>query len=145
MMKIIYKTDKNFSTEETSRLFAFTGWTSSKFPNHLARAINGADRVVSAWDDDKLIGLVSAIDDGAISMFLTFTVVLPEYQGHGIGQKLVEKLLENYRGFGRQVLTTEFSKNEKFYARFGFEIKDNEGAMFLKDWPESDILEGVGK
>jgi len=138
-MEIVYKTRKEFSVEEITNLFAFTGWTSAiKYPNRLTRAINGADHVISAWDGEKLVGLVSAIDDGAISMFLTFTVVSPEYQGRGIGRELVEKLLENYRGFGRQVLTTDFAKNEKFYAKFGFEIRDDEGAMFLKDWPEDD-------
>jgi GNAT superfamily N-acetyltransferase len=140
-MKIAYKTSKTFTKEQIIDLFAFTGWTSAKFPNRLTRAINGSGTVVSAWNGDELIGLVSAIDDSAISMFITFTLVKPKYQSQGVGKELMRRLLTHYVGYGRKVLTTNIATNGEFYGKFGFAVKEDkrEEAMFFTDWPESDL------
>jgi len=136
-MSISYKTDKSFSKQQIADLFAFTGWTTAQYPAKLTNAINNSHEVISAWDDEKLIGLISTISDGSINMFITYLLVLPDYQNKGIGQELMKRTLSKYEGFGRQILTTTISKLGKYYEQFGFSVGD-EGVMFLKDWPEID-------
>ncbi|MBT2710694.1 GNAT family N-acetyltransferase [Pseudomonas sp. ISL-84] len=42
----------------------------------------------------KVIGFITAISDGVLSAYIPLLEVLPEYKQQGIGQKLVEYMLE---------------------------------------------------
>lgn len=48
---------------------------------------------VGAFLDDRLVGFVHACWDGGAHAFLLDTVVDPDYQGRGIGQRLVRSLV----------------------------------------------------
>jgi len=43
--------------------------------------MHNSTRVISAWDGDKLVGLVRALDDGETVAFLHYLLVDPAYQG----------------------------------------------------------------
>ena len=88
---------------------------------------------MSAWNGDDLIGLISAIDDGAINVFITYLLVKPEYQKQGLGKIMMNDFCKRYEGFGRRILSTELDK-EKYYNKFGFTIDGI--VMFNKDWKE---------
>lgn len=42
---------------------------------------------ISAWDGEKLIGLINALDDGELTAYVHYLLVNPEYQKDGIGTK----------------------------------------------------------
>jgi predicted N-acetyltransferase YhbS len=138
MNKLIYKYDKKISREKVSELFATDNWTSAKYPNRLQKALENSDTVITAWDGDVLVGLASAISDGYINMFVTWLIVRPEYQNHGVGGELMKKLMVEYKGFGNLILTTDVGKLERFYNKFGFEADKNGGPMFSHDW-QNDV------
>lgn len=43
--------------------------------------MRNSTHVISAWDGDRMIGLVSALDVGAATAFLHYVLVDPKYQG----------------------------------------------------------------
>jgi GNAT superfamily N-acetyltransferase len=45
-----------------------------------------------------VIGLVTALADGALAAFVPFLEVLPEYQGRGIGSELMRRVLARLDG-----------------------------------------------
>ena len=63
-MNIKYKKAKVFTVEELQGLFLSVEWESGNYPEKLVRAMQNSSHVISAWDGDKLVGLVRALDDG---------------------------------------------------------------------------------
>lgn len=130
-MQIIYKKNVELNKDQVSELFLAVHWDSGKYKEKLKRAIKNSETVITAWEEEKLIGLISAISDGAINMFITYLLVDPQYQCRKIGTTLMTQMAKEYESFNRNILTTELDK-ENFYNRFGFE---NEGiAMIKKQW-----------
>jgi ribosomal protein S18 acetylase RimI-like enzyme len=132
MVKYVF--DKtNIDKQELKELFESVNWKTAEYPNRLFGAIKNSSYVISAWDNNELVGLLSAIDDGYINVFLTYLLVKPQYQKNGIGKKMMNEFCKHYEGFGRRILTTETDK-EDYYKKFGFNIDGI--AMFNKDWKE---------
>ncbi len=80
---------------------------------------------VIAVKDDEVIGMGRLVGDGAMYWYLQEIVVLPEYQGEGIGTAIVNKLLEyisehTEEGNFTSVGLTAAEGKEGFYERFGF-------------------------
>ncbi len=48
----------------------------------------------------------------------------------------MNKVCEQYKGFGRRILSTELDK-EKYYNKFGFTIDGI--VMFNKDWSDDNV------
>ena len=128
-----YKCDKEIDKNKLVQLFESVGWTTAKYPNRLYEAIKNSSYVMSAWDEDKLVGLISAIDDGAINVFITYLLVKSEYQNQGIGKVLMNDFCQKYESYGRRIVSTELDK-EEYYKKFGFTIDGI--VMFNKDWKE---------
>ncbi|MBP7632969.1 GNAT family N-acetyltransferase [Candidatus Ozemobacteraceae bacterium] len=70
------------------------------------------------FDDDRLIGFGRAISDGVIQAAIYEIVVLPEYQGKGLGKRLMNHLLERLAGCN--VILYANPGKERFYAGLGF-------------------------
>ena len=125
------KYEKNIDKAQLVNLFESVGWKTAEYPNCLHHAIQNSDYVMSVWDAGKLIGLISAISDGYINVFITYLLVHPDYQKTGLGTKMMRDFLRKFDGFGRRILTTELDKKE-YYEKFGFSVEGI--AMFNKDW-----------
>ena len=67
-----YKYDSIIDKKQLVNLFNSVGWKTAEYPNRLYTAIKNSEYVMSVWDDDELIGLISAISDGAINVFITY-------------------------------------------------------------------------
>jgi ribosomal protein S18 acetylase RimI-like enzyme len=76
----------------------------------------------TVWDHDKMIGMVRVISDKIMAATIMDLVVLSEYQGKGIGKKLVE-LCVSQLPHGDWFAHTS-ANNFKFYESCGFEVKD---------------------
>jgi len=55
--------------------------------------------VFTAWDGNKLIGLINVLDNGVMTAYIHYLLVDPDYQNRGIGRRLVQLVLEEYRDF----------------------------------------------
>lgn len=130
-MAITYKETKEFTLQELERLFLSVHWESGRYPEQLKRGMANSGQVISAWDGDKLIGLVRRLDDGETVAFLHYLLVDPAYQGQHIGQQLMERILEKYRGMLHIKIMPSDPKTVAFYQKFGFEAGGNYTAMEL--------------
>ncbi len=51
--------------------------------------------VYSAWDGEKLVGLISVMDDGIMTAYIHYLLVDPDYQYNGIGKRIDRTCTEN--------------------------------------------------
>ena len=116
--------------ESLQELFLSVEWDSGKYPEKLHNAIRNSHTVVSAWDGDRLVGLINAIADGVMTAYIPYTLVRPEYQKRGIGKKLVEIILEEYRDYARRVLIS-YDDAVDFYQKCGFEVGQGRLPMLI--------------
>lgn len=79
-MELEYKWNKDIDKNELVKLFSSVGWKTAEYPNRLYNAIKNSDLVISVWNDEKLVGLISTISDGYINVFITYLLVSPEFQ-----------------------------------------------------------------
>ncbi|WP_221411755.1 GNAT family N-acetyltransferase [Dysgonomonas capnocytophagoides] len=86
--------------------------------------------VFSAWDGDKLIGLISAMDDSIMNAYIHYLLINPEYQGKGIGKQLINKTKEHYKDYLRLILIA-YNKEVPFYQNCGFESGEDKNPMFI--------------
>lgn len=118
---ITYTTEKSFSVDQVVALFRAVGWHSADYPTRLHEALMGSSYVVTAWDGDRLVGLVRALDDGELNAYLKYLLVDPAYQGRGIAGALMRDVLDHYRDYLYVDVMPEESKNAPLYEHFGFE------------------------
>jgi len=122
MDKITYKSIKEFNVEDIKGLYEDAGWTNyiNDLPK-LMNAIEGSLDVISAWDEDKLVGLIRIIGDGLTIVYIQDILVLKAYKRKGIGTKLFNHVLDKYSHVRQKVLLTDDSEETRgFYEANGF-------------------------
>jgi ribosomal protein S18 acetylase RimI-like enzyme len=83
-------------------LFATTGWN-DKYrlsPEDLVRALRASWYTLCAWDGERLVGFGRLVSDGVLHAMVYELIVLPEYQGQGIGGEILAKLVEKCQEAG---------------------------------------------
>ncbi|MBU5590196.1 GNAT family N-acetyltransferase [Clostridium sp. MSJ-4] len=122
MEKITYKCIKKFNDEDINMLYEDAGWTSYTMDlPKLMKAIEASLMVVSAWDDDKLIGLIRVVGDGLTIIYIQDILVLNSYKRKGVGTKLFKYVLNKYSDVRQKVLLTEEGEETRgFYEANGF-------------------------
>lgn len=96
-------------------------WAQDRKIEDLAIAIANSNPVISVWDGTQLIGFARATSDGIYRATIWDVVVDPDYQGRGLGSKLVETLLSHpcMNRVERVYLMT--THQQAFYQRIGFQ------------------------
>lgn len=92
------------------------------------KALENTMYMVKAMVDDKVVGIGRVVGDFSIVCCLSDICVRPEYQGRGIGLKIVNKLKELIEtgvkeGEKMQIELTPTAGNEEFYKKAGFKYK----------------------
>jgi ribosomal protein S18 acetylase RimI-like enzyme len=114
------------------KLFLSVHWESGNYPEKLVHAMHNSTRVISAWDGDKLVGLVRALDDGETVAFLHYLLVDPAYQGQYIGDERMKRIMSFYQKLLYVKVMSSDPKTIQFYERYGFQQYDNYSAMVRK-------------
>lgn len=127
---INYKTEMTCTKEEIAQLFLSVNWNSGKYPEKLYTSIKNSTYKIFAYDDNKLIGLVTALSDQCINLFISYLVVSPEYQNQKIGTTLLSQIT-TIKQFNRIELISD-TKDKEFYLKNGF-IEEGVG-IFKIDW-----------
>lgn len=87
-------------------------------PEKLARSFQNSYAHVIVYDSDELIGLCRAISDGEYQAAIYDVVLLPEYQGKGIGKAMLKRLLSLLTV--PNIILFAAPDRQGFYYRFGF-------------------------
>ena len=128
---ITYTDKKIFTQESIQTLFLSVGWISGKYPSRLYKALQNSSTVLTAWDNDRLVGLVRILDDSEMLAYMHYVLVHPDYQGQGIAGTLVEMAKEKYKDYLYFEIMPEESKNATFYEKHGFKVMKDGIAMQL--------------
>lgn len=127
---INYRDTHDFTPEELERLFLSVEWSSGHFPDKLAVAMKGFKTVFSAYDGDKLVGMISVMDDGVMNAYVHYLLVDPDYQGQEIGRTLVEMVKEKYKDYLR-IAVIGYDSELSFYEHCGFVKSKDASPLFI--------------
>lgn len=107
----------------------FVDWPNPPAPKTHLRLLKKSDMVVLAIDTETrlVVGFITAISDGVLSCYIPFLEVLPPYQNHKIGQKLVGKMLEKLKNVYMIDLMCDKTL-QGFYKRF--KMQPSTGMIF---------------
>jgi GNAT superfamily N-acetyltransferase len=125
-----YSTDRNLPIDQVVALYKANNWSSANKPELLMNALQHSHALVSAWDGGKLVALGNAISDGFLVAYFPHLLVLPEYQGKGIGTEIMNLLKKKYAGFHQLMLTAD-GKAVEFYKKCGFERAGSTEPMWI--------------
>ena len=109
--------------EDVLPLYEAVGWTNyTTKPEMLEVAYKNSLHIIGVFnDDEKLIGVLRGVGDGASILFIQDILVYPEYQHQGIGTKLLQQTLEKYKNvYQIQLATDDSTKTVSFYESNGF-------------------------
>ena len=130
-MSIIYQDTHEFTEADLRRLFLSVNWESGNYPERLKAAMRHYGSVFSAWDGDRLAGLISVMDDGVMTAYIQYVLVDPEYQGQGIGKHLINMVKEHYSDYLRIVIVA-YNNRVSFYEGCGFSKGVEKSPMFIE-------------
>jgi ribosomal protein S18 acetylase RimI-like enzyme len=114
---IEYKINGRIITDELNTFFQ--NWKSPPSTETRSKLLTGSDLVITARENGRLVGFLTAISDGAMHAFITLVEVLESHQRKGIGRRLMELAISNFKGYYDIVLITDPDKGE-FYKKSGF-------------------------
>jgi GNAT superfamily N-acetyltransferase len=135
MPAISYHISNEVKPAELLNLYADAGWqiyTAS--PDKLKQAVKNSLFVITARENNKLVGLLRAVGDGLTIVYIQDILVLKAYQRKGIGKSLIERTLDNYNKVRQIVLLTDKKEHiNSFYENAGLKNIDGYNLMsFIK-------------
>lgn len=128
---------RSLDLRQLQDLFQITAfWAKDRCLEDWQIALSNSKPVVTAWDGDRLIGFARATSDGIYRATIWDVVIHPDFQGVGLGRKLVETVLmhPHVNRVERVYLMT--THQQKFYERIGFEVNSTT-TMVLFNQPVS--------
>lgn len=125
-MTINYSNEKYIDKEQLEQLYNDAEWYA--YTNDLAllqQAIEQSLYVLTAWEGDKLVGLIRVVGDGLSIIYIQDILVLKEYQNQGIATEMLQHVLTKYENVRQKVLLTDEAPDVRhFYEKNGFESCD---------------------
>lgn len=121
-MEYIMKEYENYNEQEILALYSSVGWTSyTDHPEMLKNAYMHSYKIYGAYVNEKLVGIIRVVGDGYSIIFIQDLLIFPEYQRHGIGTALLQKVLDEYKHvYQKHLLTENTGKTIGFYKSLGF-------------------------
>jgi len=122
MINIVIKENITPNIKELVELYNDAGWINyTNNCNQLKTAFDNSLNVISAWDSQRLVGLIRVVGDGCTIVYIQDILVLKEYQRQTIGTKLMKQLLLKYVDVRQKVLMTDNQPETiAFYRSNGF-------------------------
>jgi len=119
---IDYKVNAQVDIRDLKQLYSSVRWFAYTHDlETLEKAINNSLLVITAWNDDQLVGLIRVVGDGYTILYIQDILVNPNFQNKNIGTKLMTMTLAKYKNVRQKVLLTEEVPDVRhFYEKFGF-------------------------
>lgn len=92
--------------------------------DRIQRMIDQADVIITAWIDDKMIGVARAITDFSYCCYLSDLAIDADYQKEGIGKELVKQVQDKIGDQCSLILLSAPGAME-YYPKIGFDKVDN--------------------
>lgn len=136
--RVIWYDDKTkyLPCDQLYNLFKLAGWTEGSETDEMLKNFNvpfiNSTLVVSAWDNERLVGVVRVLSDKVIRSVIYDLVVDPEYQGQGIGKELVKRCIRHYPYTEWLVQTT--GNIAGYYEKMGFKTYNDVVLSIPSKW-----------
>jgi len=130
-MAIEIKEGYPLAPEALQALFEHAPWARRRTTEEICIMLENTDYHFSAWDGQRLVGFARVLTDRVYRATLWDVVVHPDYQGKGVGDEMMNKILAH------PVLSKieKFWLNTKdkfgFYEKFGF-VRSDQGMVRLR-------------
>ena len=125
-----YEITNSLTPEEYMELRKLVGW--GMFPlEQAAEGLKNSFILVCFRVDGKPVAIGRAVSDNGYVVYIADVIVVPEYQGQGLGRKVMEYLLEQIKaslkpGYKVMISLLAAKGKEKFYNKFGFVDRPSE-------------------
>ncbi len=136
-MKIQY-TEGLPTAKEYKGLFDTTGWNNGykASGDELHKALRQSWYILCAYHSGRLVGLGRVVSDGVLYAMIYDLIVIPSYQGRGIGSKILHRIIDRcQKAHIREVQLFSAAGKTVYYQKRGFEVrpKDALGMRFRKE------------
>lgn len=104
----------------------------SSFPlEQAAEGLKNSAILYCIRDNGRPIGIGRAVSDHGYVVYIADVIVIPEYQGQGLGREIMEYLLSEIKsslkpGYRVMISLLAAQGKEKFYNKFGFVDRPND-------------------
>lgn len=121
--QIVYHLGGDVDPTEIAAVYQSVGWQDvARDPARLGVALRASAAVASAWDGERAVGVARLLSDGVFQGYVVGVAVRPDYQGRGVGSRLVRMLLDTDPGLTFHLRTR--NRRFTFYERLGFQRHD---------------------
>lgn len=122
MKDIVIRPYEAYCGEEIRPLYESVGWISYlRKDDLLEQAYARSLKILAAWQQDELVGVIRAVGDGCSILFIQDLIVHPSHQRKGIGTALMQAMLQAFPDVNQTVLMTDDTENTvAFYEKAGF-------------------------
>jgi N-acetylglutamate synthase-like GNAT family acetyltransferase len=136
IIALLYTISSDSDNDQLENLFHSICWRFNKKTSHLKEALLASDLVISALDDDILIGFANAFTDCGKTVYIHYLLVHSNYQGKGIGKEIMKNILTEFPNFKHMVL---IASNDKivFFKKCGFSISEGATAMEIRQFKKT--------
>ena len=131
-MEVNYSITDSITPEEYMKLREAVGW--GLFPLEEAEAGLSNSYIWCLRDNEaseQPIGIGRVIWDHGYVMYIADIIVIPEYQGNGLGRVIMEHVMDFIHeqlkpGYKFMVSLCSAKGKEEFYKKFGFVVRPND-------------------
>ena len=131
-MEVNYSITDSITPEEYMKLREAVGW--GLFPLEEAEAGLSNSYIWCLRDNEasgQPIGIGRVIWDHGYVMYIADIIVIPEYQGNGLGRVIMEHVMDFIHeqlkpGYKFMVSLCSAKRKEEFYKKFGFVVRPND-------------------
>lgn len=92
-------------------------------PNHLRRMIEGSNLIVTARENGNLVGFLRGLTDHCYRCFIADLAVAKNYQGKGVGRKIL--LFARELAPEARLFLFAAEDAEPFYQKLGFQLHEH--------------------
>ena len=131
-LQISYRDDAQISVEAAIQLYKSSTLGERRpvdRPDIFEGMLNNASLTISAWHEERLVGIARSLTDFSYVAYLADLAVDSEYQKLGIGKRLVQET-QNRLGAACMIVLLAAPKANDYYPKLGFE--HNPRAWMLK-------------
>jgi GNAT superfamily N-acetyltransferase len=131
-MEIHYSDNlEDVSWQRICEIFEDVGWERRR-PKETQQAFGKSSFVRIAYHKKMIVGFGRTVDDGKYYGLIVDLIVHPDYQGRGIGKRILQELRDEMNGFIFKTLTAAYGKHE-FYLQQGWK---RQTSAFI--WPRNE-------
>ena len=132
MTAITYSDDRDLPLDSLEALYRANKWSSAEKGETLRDAMRSSHSVVTAWVEDRLVGLGNTLSDSHLVVYYPHLLVHPDFHRRGIGEEIMRRLRLRYENFHMQILVAD-GRAAGFFEKCGFASAGDTQPMWIYD------------